>query len=225
MCSIKNNNLRSRLVWLDLLKGFCMIMIILNHTSNRAAIYARLYVPVFLSSFFFALGYTFKSREDFKHYFINKIKSLGIPFICLGLINAFLAIMAEGDSVVDRLKYLIFIRLVWDDLWFVACLFTMQFIFYVIYKISGILRNKFRINDCFAIAVLSFILSTVSCKIVSITGIRLPLQFENACICTFSMALGYIYKMNECVIDNIITRIRGAVIAYYSICNCLYIYS
>ncbi|MCD7771224.1 MAG: acyltransferase family protein [Oscillospiraceae bacterium] len=199
---------KSRLIWLDLLKGFCMILIVISHVSNRADIYGRLYTPIFLSAFFFASGYTFKPRGSFTEFLKNKIVSLGIPFVCLGLINACLAVVIERDLIVDRLKYLASFRGVWDDLWFIACLFSMQFILYGIYKLSLAIVGARRDNGIF-ILITSFMLSVISYMVVKTTGISLPLQFESACVGIFSMALGYFYKVNENKIDNIVMRVRG----------------
>lgn len=111
-----------------------MAAVILNHLYGPR-IYGQLTYPFELVGFFFVAGYTFNARNCFLHFLIVKMKTLLLPLICLGLINALLSFGIKGGSLLWRVGGL-FMQLPgeWDDMWFVACLFTMEMIFYVVLK-------------------------------------------------------------------------------------------
>ena len=163
-------------------------MIIVSHTQNPI-VYQKVYTPIFLSSFFFVSGYTWNKSSSALQYLAKKCKTLGIPFVTLGLINTILAVIADGDPFLERFSCFLISRYgIWDDLWFISCLFSMQFIFYVAF--SRMNREK----DQMSIALVSLVISFVGYCYINITDVKLPWQFENACILIPFMALGYIYK-------------------------------
>ena len=72
-------------LWLDMVKGFGMICVIFGHLYNMTA---KAIVYIFhMPLFFFISGYTYKPKENFKTFFLKKIKRLGIPYIFLGFLN------------------------------------------------------------------------------------------------------------------------------------------
>ncbi len=98
-----------------------MFMIILAH-SGAPEEYTWLYNPFFLSAFFFVSGYTFRPMQNAKEFVIHKLKGQVYPFAVFGFINAVMAVLVEHDSWIDRLQFLISRNRIWDDMWFIACL-------------------------------------------------------------------------------------------------------
>lgn len=181
------NNLK-RLQWIDYLKGFCMIAIIMNHLSWPEW-YARFLSPFELVGFFFVAGYTFNIKSNFEEFLMVKIRTLMIPILVFGLINAILTYIYPGTILKDRLIGIICqFPGRWDDLWFVACLFTMSLIFYPIVRYI-----KSNVGKMIAVAliVLSGIIYTCG------NGPDLPWQFENACILLSFMCLGYFARRTD----------------------------
>ena len=180
--------------WIDYIKGICMLMVIMSH-SNWPYWYARLFIPIFLTGFFFVSGYTFR-KKSVKEFLISKIKTLVIPIMCLGLLNAILATVADGKPLLDRLCGLIIQRSgQWDDLWFVACLFTVEILYY---GIASIFRSSvLRVLICIVLSICGF-------YYIKEGGPALPWHFDNACVLILFLGLGVWFR--ECKSREIIVR-------------------
>lgn len=85
---------RKRLLWIDYVKGLCMMAIILNHIPG-SAIMARMTYPYELVGFFFIGGVTFGLKERFGKFAVSKLKRLVVPVIAFGLINLALALFSK----------------------------------------------------------------------------------------------------------------------------------
>lgn len=170
-----------RIVWLDYLKGICMISIILNHI-NGPEIYGQITYPFELVGFFFASGFTFNPRQDFRDFLFNKVKVLALPVIIFGITNLFISCLFKEVAISDRIIG-IFLQIPgkWDDLWFVACLFTMELIYYIVLKVG---RSNFeKLTICLVLSFLGYLSVTYS-------QIRLPWHIENACLLIGFLWLG-----------------------------------
>ena len=189
---------KKRIKWIDFVKGLCMYWIIVSHIG-APDLYVRFYTPFFLTSFFFISGYTWNPKNNFKQYLQGKVKGLVIPLLSLGSINAVIAIVIEGDSWIYRFGGLILQRsCVWDDLWFLACLFSAQIIFYLIYNGS---KNIKKIHvRLLTMGFFSLILAIAAYIYILYINIKLPWQFENACILSFFVFSGYLYRNIEFIL-------------------------
>lgn len=159
-----------------------MAAVILNHLYGPR-IYGQLTYPFELVGFFFVAGYTFNTRDCFLHFLMVKIKTLFVPLVCFGLINAVLSFGIKGGSLLLRVGGLLMQRPgVWDDLWFVACLFTMEMLFYVVLKFSS---NLFHCFIC--------CLSLGGCALLMINYLpfALPWHAENAFLLLIFLFMGY----------------------------------
>ena len=63
-------------------KGNFDFFVVLSHSYPRE-LYRNFFTPVFLTMFFFALGYTFSLKRNFKMFLKSKFKRLICPFLCL----------------------------------------------------------------------------------------------------------------------------------------------
>ena len=190
----------SRIQWIDYLKGLCMISIIMNHLAWPEW-YARLLYPFQLAGFFFVSGYTFNIRTSFVDFLTVKIRTLLIPVLIFGLINTLITYIYPGTVLVDRLIGLILqIPGRWDDLWFVACLFSMSLIFYPIVKYANSNVLRFIIVTCLASASGVYLMNH---------GANLPWHIENACILLPFMFLGYLAKRTD-VGERVMYKLRDA---------------
>lgn len=181
-----------RIKWLDVLKGFLILFIILNH-SYPTDIYQRIYSPFFLSMFFFASGYTFSPKKSFGEFIVSKCRRLLIPFLCLGAIRMVIYQVLEGGSIKERvISFLLQINGRGDDMWFLSCLFVCFILMYLVNLLSTKLFTK---HSNVACLIISFAVSVVGYLDVSIFHIRLPWEFELACMMLFFMALGYLSRV------------------------------
>lgn len=61
-----------RIVWVDVAKYICILMVSLSHLEGRTDVGLAFYTPFFLSVFFFAFGYVYKPKDNFKQFLYKK---------------------------------------------------------------------------------------------------------------------------------------------------------
>lgn len=200
-----------RLLWIDYIKGICMFIVILSHISKND-IFNNLFYQWFLVGFFFVAGYTFSIKNSFLQFIIGKFKRLVIPVFLFGILNLILALFSKEFSILERLKG-IFLQIPgeFDDMWFVACLFTMQLLFYPI--IRWVKVDLLIFSICILYISIGIIL-----KNFFQTG--LPWHIVNALLTTIFLEVGYLTKKH-----NIIGRIKVKLSNKKNILYCLLILS
>ena len=134
--------------WLDIAKCFCIVLVVLSHTSIRIPIVTFLGGMFFIPLFFVAAGYTYRNKgESFKAFALDKAKRLLIPyFICNILLVGYFTV-ASGFSKPALLgifysrSMLMAPGSVWNmglmnalnsPTWFLTCLFLMYCMYYLI---------------------------------------------------------------------------------------------
>lgn len=187
------NNTKQRIMWLDILKGICMFFIVMSH-SRPPMFYTWIYTPFFLTSFFFVSGFTFNPRENAVSFFKHKAKTILFPYWIFGIINAALAFVVDKDNILDRLLGLLLsINRVNDDLWFIMCLFSMETIFYGIWRL--LFRKRIHHSAVWGGAI-SILLCAFGYCIVKM-NVQIPLQLETALIMVPFMYMGYMLKKSD----------------------------
>lgn len=180
---------KKRIIWIDIIKGICMIFIVISHSYPPEA-YVRFYTPFFLTGFFFSSGYTFSAKESIGSYLLHKMRTLFLPYWFFGLINAFIAWMLDGDNFKDRiLGLLLSINRKNDDLWFIMCLFSVELLFYALWRLFLEKKNRgytYAIGGSLILAILGYFIICMK--------ICIPLQLENALIMLPFMVMGYVWK-------------------------------
>lgn len=172
-----------------------MFMIILAH-SGAPEEYTWLYNPFFLSAFFFVSGYTFRPMQNAKEFVVHKLKGQVYPFAVFGFINAVMAVFVEHDSWIDRLQFLISRNRIWDDMWFIACLVSSEFVFYLLFRITE-KCFKGRNAKLIALLIMSLVISYAGILYIRNVQVKLPWQFEHACSNVVFVALGYLMKQKR----------------------------
>ena len=188
--------MKKREEWLDILRGIAMIFVVIAHTG-APELYAKVYVPVFMSAFFFASGYTFSERDCFADFLKHKCKTILVPYFIFGTLNLILAVVIQGDAISDRLYGLLLSRSgLYDDLWFITCLFSCELIFYWVVRFSkttsGGNGKKYS-----AIIWGILIIYSLGHLYINFVGIPLPYQFENALVQMPYMALGMFFRQTK----------------------------
>lgn len=182
------NKERKRLLWIDYVKGVCMVMVILNHLYVPE-VYYRMTYPFELVGFFFVAGYTFSVKDRFAGFLLHKIRTLVVPVVCFGTINAVLSHFAKGTSIGYALVGIVLqIPGYWDDIWFVACLFTMEVMFYVLVSLVTSQTKQFLI--CVT-------LLAVGSLYTANINMRIPWHVENACMFILFLWCGYFMKRHR----------------------------
>ena len=135
-----------RIEWVDMLKGFGIILVMLGHASFPESLRIELYT-FHMPLFFFMSGYVFsiKKYSNFKDFLIYKAKTLLLPLmvfsIFMTIANTIFDIVNNigYSNVIINLKNNIFdiifqargITIV-SALWFIGCIFFCQVIFYLL---------------------------------------------------------------------------------------------
>lgn len=172
-----------RIQWIDYVKGLCMMAIILNHIPGLPLL-ARLTYPFELVGFFFVGGYTLSLKESFKSYLSAKCQRLVFPVFAFGLFNSVLAIPVKNVDFVERLKgVLLQVPGRYDDMWFVACLFTMELL---IYPLLFFLKSAWMRVSCVWLGVVIATVWSVAMDAF------LPWHIINALLFLPIMLLGYL---------------------------------
>ena len=162
-----------------------MVVIILNHISLNP-IYGQYTYSWELPGFFFVGGYTFSLYGRFKDFFLKKFKSLIIPVFAFGLLNLLLSCLAKDISINRRLEG-IFLQFPGqnDDMWFVACLFVMELIFYLLVRF--VKNDASRFVFCVLLLCGGWLWKDKF-------GIPLPWHLVNACMMLLFVECGYLAK-------------------------------
>lgn len=90
-------NTNERISWIDILKGIAIVGVFVGHTTGAQFGNVSGFLNVWVYSFhmplfFFLSGYVFSLRkyENYKYFFMRKVKSLIVPMVFLALLLLYL---------------------------------------------------------------------------------------------------------------------------------------
>lgn len=186
-----------RLLWIDLLRGFCMLAILLFHTeiyyTGDTIIPYSLYVVNALTTFYCISGYLMYREESFSiiHKLKSIVRSLFIPYFI------FTSFMALPKVIIHQLDFNI-IQIIGNILsgnvsWFIATLIVAELLFIGIIYIS-----KSRSVPIFTISCIFFLFSVFLSK----TDIYNFWHFKNGLMAVLYLCLGYLYHKYEKYFQN-----------------------
>ena len=180
--------MKKRVSWIDMLKGYCMLVVMLHHLSFVPGVYRTFYAPFFLTSFFVSAGLTFSVKRDFKAFVINKLKTLVLPLFILDAFNILISLVLNpGETnVLSEFKGLC-VQIGTTHLWFIAAMFVFCIAFYPVAKYCGNNRKKLMITIS-VLAIINIIFS------VATKGVRLPWHVNFIGIGCFWLGIGYLLK-------------------------------
>ena len=130
---------KKRILYIDALRGFCMILIIMNHChftffSNEIG---QLLVNTRVPFFFFLSGLFFKRYGCFKEFCVKKLNQLVVPYFFFSYIPFCLFTYFYTDRYADPLFYLTASIKPWNTpLWFLRALLFAHFFYYFIDKLE-----------------------------------------------------------------------------------------
>ena len=188
-----------RLDWLDIGKGLGMLLVMFGHADIPAPL--KTYIYTFhMPLFFFLSGYLYKKEKfpSLKVFLTKRTKSLILPYLAFSIVAYLWFILLNhlglanydnnlltpllGSVIAER-------KSIWNvhtgALWFVACLFCTELLFYFISKIS---RTKM------VIALLLLVSSILGCFYNKTVGQPLPWNMDVAMISVGFYGAGYLYK-------------------------------
>ncbi len=211
-----------RIDWLDIAKYICIIFVMVHHLEGGSEALYIFYASFFLKAFFFAAGYVYRHTNDFKGFFIKKVKGLFVPWLIFSTFNILLSQVLSFNEHNDLLTEigwnLLQIRNHGDGIWFVAALFVAFIPFYFLTQWS----DKKDKNKGVAAIIISFFLSAGSIAYTNLmdpsllpwNGTELPWHLEYIFQAMLFMVLGYYFrKRYEVTFDKYNTRINRICLA------------
>ncbi len=182
--------MRERKTWIDLLRGFSMLAILLDHTeiyyTGGNIIDYNLYVANVLVVFFFLSGYLFHKDSGFS--LRSKLISIGrgilMPYFIFTCTLAVPKALAHGSDIANTFLAV----LTGEASWFIAALAVAETAFALLLWIS---RGKW----CILLPMVT--LSFAGCVWLSTCHFPLYWQLDNACMALPILYLGYVYHRHE----------------------------
>ena len=200
---IRQMSEKSRIEFIDLAKGFCILLVVLTHVHFKDHYPQLMGIHLYLKSFrmplyFMLSGLFFKEYEGFIGFLKRKTNKLLIPFIFFFYFNAIIFRYIMDFTQNHHISfygikfYINFYYESFNDIpggiWFLLCLFNVNIIFYIIYLVVN--RNKLHSSFIFFFALL---IGTFG-YYIGINQYNLPLFFDSAMTATPFFAVGYILK-------------------------------
>ena len=196
---------KQRIDFVDLAKGFCILLVVLEHSFSHYDIHTQ--VDVTLGAFrmplyFFLSGLFFKEYEGFGGFIKRKINKLLIPFLffyltCSVFLPNVLYVFGYSVRNIDNIGWLNSLLAVVSPtqrsfsngpIWFLICLFIINIIFYL----CQILVRKTTAND-YILLVLSFFIGYIGYYLGK-NSIQLPLYIDTALSSLPFYVCGYYLK-------------------------------
>lgn len=166
---------QSRLEWVDLAKGFGIILVVIGHTTLPIEIRKWIY-SFHMPLFFYLSGYFFKSgKYSFLDFFIKRCRTLLIPFMSFVFFNWIgfdLLHLWWGESTYDIINVLK--NGPKDPIWFLTTLFVVEICHHAIDHIVKIINNLKTQGAIWFI--LCVILVVINYLIIHVANIKLPYE-------------------------------------------------
>lgn len=191
--------MKKRLPWLDVGKGLGMVLVMLGHSDIPDPI--KTYIYTFhMPLFFFLSGYLFSIKKYPKvtGFLLKRLKTLILPYLCFSIVAYFWFLLVRHlglvhyshDLITPLIGSIVAIRKSdWTvhsgALWFVACLFCTELIFYLITKLG---RSK-KLIGCLLVFI-----SAIGCFYNKTSGDPLPWSLDVAMISVGFYGAGFFFK-------------------------------
>ncbi len=198
-----------RVEWIDGLKGFGIFLVFLGHTTLIGKTVDHYIFSFHMPLFFFISGMFCKVNDmsgSFRKFFLSRINKRIVPYISFGLLTYFIwlfpfllrnyGIYQGSHPIPDSLYYKPLLGMLYgigdndwlphnSILWFLACLFVTEMIFFIMY--STIKTKRIILLALLIFSCLGYIDSVYS-------RIRLPFSVDVAFTAVVFYGLGYLLK-------------------------------
>lgn len=193
-------NVQKRINWVDISKGYGMLLVILGHITQGEVerwIYS-FHVPLF----FLMSGFVFSRKENFRVFLKGKCRSLLLPYFSMGAVvilyqsvsglisdPASFTMMTVWHKVID-----LFVQIRCWDLWFLACLFWLEMIFYLIVAIGEMTGEKLKL---WTIGILSLLVTWMGFIFYQNGGRGLYWNIDVSIVAVFFFGVGYLFRKTD----------------------------
>ena len=206
MSLVQNQN---RIDWIDMAKGYGMLAVIIAHICSGPL---KLWIYTFhMPLFFFLSGYVFSNKDKFDLFIKKKAKALLIPYFTLGIPMVAFKILFSLyqktftiDSTIELVKNFVFQKRLWT-LWYIACLFFLNIIFYLVTKFA---------NKNISKAVIVIAMAFIGLVYYKSGGLPLPWNID-ACFMAIPFFFGgFVLNENSNKIDNLLSQTKNKILVF-----------
>ena len=186
------NKTNTRIEWIDTARGIALIFVIFGHlkTPYLATWIYTCHIPLF----FFLSGCVYRQPPSFKTFIKKKVKGLVVPYFSLG---AVILLFYEVLNLVNGSENSLYgdgPTMLWNlikqqgywTIWFLACLFVCQMLFYWILRMGHEKRN--------IVLCTSIIVAIVAFVYYRLGGKVLPWCIDIAYVAQLFFTLGYFFN-------------------------------
>lgn len=210
LISNKNEIKKSRIDWIDMAKGYGIILVILGHlgVGKLGTWIYTFHMPLF----FFLSGYVFSSKYDFNTFIKRKLQSIILPYFALGIpmiIFQFIwkVFYEKGNIHIMDLFLSLLVQRRFLTLWYLACLFWLNIGFYCLVKYSKSPRKN---------AVLSILIFLLGLTYYKFCGVVLPWNIDICFTAVLFFWGGYWLKNNYTYIRTLINKRQSIIVLFVS---------
>lgn len=203
---------KKRIEYIDLAKGFCIIMVVLYHVAkfyDTTLLVNGLFKLIRMPLYFFLSGVFFKEYGGFLDFLKRKTNKLLIPFsfwylllsVCFPLVLYYLF-----GYVSDRMEDFSFLGLLtsfWTKedfpdsaIWFLLCLFYVNLLFYLVYLLSSFFKS----HKSLVIFVLSIIIGGIG-MFLCFRKINLPAFLDSSLTSLPFFCFGYLVRNHTKILE------------------------
>lgn len=179
-----------RIAWIDLAKGFCILLVVINHVAIAMQIGSSLELQAgsFKMPLYFILsGLFFKQYVNFGGFLKRKTNKLFIPFLFFFVVTSVLpeAIGKHQSAltVAMQTRYIPHN----NGIWFLLCLFEMNVVFYLVHLLAKAVSQRWSTAIVLAVSAL---LGALGLCLAS-NRILLPFYLDTAMTALPFFAFGY----------------------------------
>ena len=195
-----------RIQWIDMAKGYGMLFVIAAHCD--VGVLGRWMYTFHLPLFFMLSGYVFSCQYSIKEFFLKKCKTILVPYFLLGIPlvifqwwEYYSMGYCRGTDILYIFLQLLVQKRMWT-LWFLACLFCVQMVFYFLARYIKDLR--WIGLSCLTTTVLGYVYYLKG-------GSSLPWNFDTSWMAITFFYIGYAYKKKRPNIDRFLDNKRYAI--------------
>lgn len=203
---------KTRVEWIDMVKGITISLVVFNHTSNYLNIDYPLQQFIWsiqMPVFYMISGLFFKKYDDFKGFIVRKINQLLVPYTFFLIVTSLLPFcIYHNKNILEGLTYVYFSGPPYNyAIWFLLSLFEVYLSFYfIITFINLIVPSKSNNRTFSALVLFCCIMIGICGLILSYLRIDLPLFIDSSMTAMPLFAFGWWIKNHTDLFVNLQTQ-------------------
>lgn len=208
--------MNKRIDWIDSARGIGIFCVYLYHTGYSTP-YRYCFEYFLIPIFFFISGYLFNETRSPRQSFSRLIRRLLTPYLALGFVIGVKPSYIQERGVISALIHSAEQLLTGRELWFIACLITMEA--FVI--VGNFITKKTKITPIFyklIVILVSFIMIIYSHQTDGESSKRIW-QWYNALLGIGYFYMGSFYKIYEDKIQKLEKKASIAIILFYIVAS------